>query len=128
MSRHTRVPWIRVAATWPKSLKMGMRLQLRVSLPPEVSGAPACPVPLTLRPRRELDLAVQQSLARDAELDAANPQMVSEADAPGEENVSCRGGWLRAGCLAIMPQASWKQAPIGPASPLLAAGDDSGRV
>ncbi|EFN53810.1 hypothetical protein CHLNCDRAFT_136516 [Chlorella variabilis] len=37
--------------------------------------------------QEELDLAVQQSLARDAELDAANPQMVSEADAPGEENV-----------------------------------------
>jgi hypothetical protein len=30
---------------------------------------------------------VQQSLARDAELDAANPDFVAEADVPGEDGV-----------------------------------------
>jgi hypothetical protein len=35
---------------------------------------------------RDIDLAVQQSLARDAELDATNPDYVAASDVPGVDN------------------------------------------
>lgn len=50
---------------------------------------------------RDLDLEVQASLAREAELADAGPTFVAAADVPGEEGVSESG--FRAGLL--LPQA-----------------------
>ena len=48
-----------------------------------------CPLPCSLvLGRSDLDLEVQASLAREAELAEANPSFVAAGDVPGEEEVS----------------------------------------
>jgi hypothetical protein len=52
------------------------------------AAACACLPARPARPAcRDLELSVQQSLAQEAELDAASPQFVGQADAREEENV-----------------------------------------